>query len=60
MKIMRRLGHLVRSNLRIDAATKITLGIEPCAEKPKMLPCPQEPPRLRFVRASREHSDADA
>src|SRR5580765_7213385 len=36
-QIIRRLGHLVRSNPRIDAATKITLGIRPRAEKPKIL-----------------------
>jgi hypothetical protein len=57
-RIIRRLGHLVRSNPRIDAATKILLGIQPRAEKPKVLPCPPEPPRLRFVRALHEGNGA--
>src|SRR5881394_3941945 len=47
-RIMRRLGHLVRSNLRLDAATRMMLGISPRAEKPKILTVPNEPPRLRF------------
>lgn len=57
-RIMRRLGHLVRSNLRLDAATKMSLGIHPRKEKPKVIPCPQEPPRLRFVRALHEGNGA--
>jgi hypothetical protein len=54
VRIMRRLGHLVRSNLRLDAATKMSLGIRPREEKPKMLTVPNEPPQLRFVRAHHE------
>jgi hypothetical protein len=54
VEIMRRLGHLARSNPRLDAATKISLGIRPREEKPKMLTVPNEPPRLRFVRAHHE------
>jgi hypothetical protein len=50
-QIMRRLGHLVRLNKRIDAPSKILLGIRERTARPKMTPCPQEPPRLRFVRA---------
>lgn len=51
---MRRVGHLVRSNSRLDAATKTLLGIQPRAAKAKVLPCPPEPPRLWFVRALHE------
>ena len=54
VKIMRRLGHLVRSNPPLDAATKMSLGIRPREEKPKMLTVPNEPPRLRFLRAHHE------
>jgi hypothetical protein len=57
-QLMRRLGHIVRSNLKLDAATKITLGIQPRAETAKILPCPQEPPRLRFLRAHHEGNGA--
>lgn len=57
-RIIRPLGHLLRSNARIDAATKILLGIRPRAQKAKTLTCPQEPPRLRFVRALHEGSGA--
>ena len=55
-KIVRRIGHLVRSNQKIDSATKITIGIhqrQP-ASKMKVQPVPNEPPRLRFVRAHHE------
>jgi hypothetical protein len=55
-QFMQRLGNLVRHNPRIDSATKLLLGIEPRAKTPKMKPCPQEPPRLRFVRALHEGS----
>jgi hypothetical protein len=54
VQIMRRLGTLVRSNPRLDAATKMTLGIRPRDQKPKMLTVPNEPPRLRFWRAHHE------
>jgi hypothetical protein len=59
-KIVRRIGHLVRSNLKIDAATKILVGIHPRqpASKMKVQPVPNEPPRLRFVRALHEGSGA--
>jgi hypothetical protein len=57
-QIIRRLGHVVRSSLRLDAATKLALGIEARAEKAKIQPCPQEPPRLRFVRALHEGNGA--
>src|SRR5687768_882135 len=53
-QIIRRLRHLVRLNKRIDAASKILLGIRERTSKPKMLSCPPEPPRLRFVRALHE------
>jgi hypothetical protein len=44
----------VRVSEKIDAASKVLLGIRLRAEKPKILPCPNEPPRLRFVRAHHE------
>src|SRR5262249_23906254 len=50
-RIIRRLGHLVRSNLRLDEATKIMLGIHPRAEKAKALAMPDEAPTLLFMRA---------
>lgn len=53
-RIMRRLGHLLRINKRLDAASKLSLGIRERTARPKVTPCPQEPPRLRFVRALHE------
>ena len=53
-QIMRRLGHLVRINKRLDGASKVLLGIRERTARPKMIPCPQEAPRLRFVRALHE------
>jgi len=53
-QIIRRLRHLVRLNKKIDATSKILLGIQDRSASPKMIPCPQEPPRLRFVRALHE------
>src|SRR5687767_1988470 len=53
-QIIRRLRHIVRLNKKIDAASKTLLGIRERTAKPKMLSCPQEPPRLRFVRALHE------
>ncbi len=53
-QIMRRLGHLVRLNERLDAASKILRGIHQRTARPKMTPCPPEPPRLLFVRALHE------
>src|SRR5262245_56279433 len=35
-RIVRRLGHLVRANLRLDAATKILVGIRQRQEKAKI------------------------
>jgi hypothetical protein len=55
--IMRRLGHVVRHNPRIDAATKMSLGLR-MRRDAKVLPCPEEPPRLRFVRAHHESVSA--
>lgn len=54
-QIIRRLGHIVRSNLRIDAATKLLVGIRERSSKPRIIECPQEPPRLKFVRALHEN-----
>jgi hypothetical protein len=53
-RIMRRLGHLVRLNKRLDGAAKVMLGVRERTARPKVTPCPQEPPRLRFVRALHE------
>ena len=53
-RIMRRLGHSVRLNKRLDAASKVLLGVRERTARPKVTPCPQEPPRLRFVRALHE------
>lgn len=53
-QIMRRLGHLVRLNKKLDGASKIALGIRERTARPKATPCPQEPPKLRFVRALHE------
>ena len=57
-RIVRRLGGVLRLNPRIDGAIKVSLGIAPRAEPAKVLPCPQEPPRLRFVRALHEGNGA--
>lgn len=53
-RIMRRLGHLVRLNRNLDGASKVLLGIHERTARPKMTPCPQEPPRMQFVRALHE------
>jgi hypothetical protein len=57
-EIVQRVGNLIRSNPRIDAATKVSIGMrmrQP-ASKMKMRPVPNEPPRLRFVRAHHERA----
>jgi hypothetical protein len=48
----------VRLNKRLDAASKLMLGIRERTARPKVTPCPQEPPRLRFVRALHEGTGA--
>jgi hypothetical protein len=53
-QIIRRLRHIVRLNRKIDAATKILLGIRERTSRPKVMTVPQAPPRLRFVRALHE------
>ena len=53
-QIIRRLRHVVKLNNKIDAATKILLGIRERTGAPKVMSVPQEPPRLRFVRALHE------
>jgi hypothetical protein len=53
-RIIRRIANLARVNPRLDAATKMTLGINPRSEKPKAAPVPIEPPRLQFQRAIHE------
>jgi hypothetical protein len=49
--IMRRLGHLLRLNKRLDGASRVLLGIRERTARPKMTPCPQEPPYLKFEKA---------
>ena len=56
-QIIRRLRHLVKLNKRIDAASKVLLGICERTGAPKAMTVPPEPPRLRFLRALHE-SDA--
>lgn len=56
--IYRRVRNLIRNNSRLSSATKVAVGIEPRTAKPKIVPCPQEPPRLKFVRALHEGSAA--
>ena len=51
--LMRRLRNLIRANDRIDAAAKLVLDIHE-RSKAKQLVVPQEPPRLRFLRAHHE------
>jgi hypothetical protein len=57
-QIMRRLGNVIRANPKIPASVKIGLGIPERTKKAKQLTCPQEPPRLRFVRALHEGNGA--
>src|SRR6185437_4763850 len=57
-QIVRRLGNLIRNNVRIDAATKVTVRIHPRAQKARIQPCPQEPPRVKFVRADHQGNGA--
>jgi hypothetical protein len=57
-RIVRRLGHVIRATARIDAASKILLGLRERTAKAKQLPCPEEPPRVRFLRALHEGNGA--
>jgi hypothetical protein len=52
--VVRRLRNVVRLNKRIDAATKVLLGICVSGRGGKKVSLPLEPPRLRFVRALHE------
>ena len=54
-RIMRRLAHLVRASSGVAPDSKVMLGLrERPAKASKPQTCPQEPPRLRFVRALHE------
>lgn len=50
-QIIRRLASLIRASRTINPIDKMNLGLRERTNKPKQLPCPQEPPRLRFVQA---------
>ena len=52
--IIRRLANQVRVNRKIDNASKVALGLRLRTKTPKAIVCPQEPPRLKFVRAHHE------
>src|SRR5687768_2903515 len=47
--VVRRLGQLLRANPRVDAVARVALGIPERSKTAKQTPCPQEPPRLKFV-----------
>ena len=53
-RIIRRLAHQVKHNDRVDSLAKFALKLRERPAQAKQLTCPQEPPRLRFVRAKHE------
>ncbi|HEV7298138.1 MAG TPA: hypothetical protein VGN72_02155 [Tepidisphaeraceae bacterium] len=53
-QVIRRIAGYIRGNPRVPPLTKYKLFLRDRAAKAKQLPCPQEPPRLRFVRALHE------
>jgi len=57
-QIIRRLAHVIRANDKINAAAKVLLHLRERTAKAKPLTCPQEPPRMRFLRALHEGSGA--
>lgn len=57
-QIIRRLANAIRGNPKINATAKFDLGLRVRSAKAKQLPCPQEPPRLQFVRALHEGGGA--
>ncbi|HVT89365.1 MAG TPA: hypothetical protein VHD56_10970 [Tepidisphaeraceae bacterium] len=54
VEIVRRLRNVIRLNPRIDAVSKVVLGMSHEKAKSKPQICPVEPPRLKFVRALHE------
>jgi hypothetical protein len=57
-RIVRRLAQVIRANDRIDAASKVLIGLRERPAKVKQQPAPAEPPRLRFLRALHEGNGA--
>lgn len=55
---IRRIAHVVRATKSVDPVAKVMLNLRERSGKVQPLPCPQEPPRLRFVRALHEGSGA--
>jgi hypothetical protein len=53
-RIIRRIAHLIRANDKLDPVAKFMVNIPDRTRKAKQLTCPNEAPRLRFVRASHE------
>lgn len=56
VKIVTRLKKVISADDKLDAATKILLDIRQHKKGGTALPCPQEPPKLRFIRALHEGS----
>jgi hypothetical protein len=50
-KAIRRIAHLVRANDELDEAALLAIGMGERTAKPKATTVPNEPPRLKFVRA---------
>lgn len=54
--LVRRLANTARVAKGVDRLAKFELGLRPREARPKQVMCPQEPPRLEFVRALHERS----
>lgn len=57
-RLIRRFANLIRANDEVDAAAKRSLQLGERPAKAKQKTCPQEPPRLKFVRALHEGGGA--
>jgi len=55
---IRRLAHVIRVSEGVDSVAKASLNLRQRPAKAKTRKCPQQPPRLRFVRAQHEGGGA--
>lgn len=59
-RAVRRTANRVRADETIDESAKVALGIRARSTRPKIAPCPQEPPKLSFARALHEGGPSTA
>ena len=55
---VRRIAHVIRAAEGVDGAVKVMLKLRERAARPKQQTVPDEPPRLRFIRALHEGNGA--